>query len=274
MRASPMRQIVATVAVLLLFSWFDALAVAAAVSLSPASATLGGAWGQIQGAPPLTASSVSTAATATGFPDPTIVASAGGPGSVTADLSYYFEIVGPSAVSIPIIIDANLSASIIYNSSGGTGANARFFIQGGGANFIYCVDSDNPNPYNCSGESEVLCSSCVVDLNLPPNIEILAESGVAAAALQGENAVAIVDPSIYINPIFSLADEYAVLLSPGIGNPPPGSVPEPTSLALLATSLLLGFVKIGSHAKSKSRQFKIIDAMIATATAARMMFAR
>ena len=44
------------------------------------------------------------------------------------------------------------------------------------------------------------------------------------------NASALIDPSIFIDPNFADAGLYSIILSPGVGNPAPASVPVPAVL--------------------------------------------
>jgi len=61
-------------------------------------------------------------------------------------------------------------------------------------------------------------------------------------------AQAFLDPSIYIDPAFPDAGLYSIVLSDGIGNPPPLSVPEAVpepSSAMLMLSAPAGLLGLG-----------------------------
>jgi len=54
----------------------------------------------------------------------------------------------------------------------------------------------------------------------------------------GAAAYAVVDPFFEIDPTFAAANNYSLVLSAGIGNAPPASVPEPSSLVLVGAALV------------------------------------
>jgi hypothetical protein len=52
---------------------------------------------------------------------------------------------------------------------------------------------------------------------------------------------AYVDPYVQIDPSFADAADYRLVISDGIGNSPPGPIPEPSTWAMM----LLGFASFG-----------------------------
>ncbi|HTV45434.1 MAG TPA: PEP-CTERM sorting domain-containing protein [Stellaceae bacterium] len=115
-----------------------------------------------------------------------------------------------------------------------------------------CADCEILSEYACSaalddGQTRACIPSIMIDTdtNLLSDMPIFVE--LTAQALETANgtnfASAFADPSFEIDPSFPLASEFSIALSPGIGNPvpPPPSVPEPGSLALLGVALS-GFV--------------------------------
>jgi PEP-CTERM motif len=71
-------------------------------------------------------------------------------------------------------------------------------------------------------------------------------------ALDGDgSALAWIDPYFYIDPTFSLASEYSVVVSAGIGNTP--AVPEPSTWAMM----ILGFLGLGLLAYRRKNRFAL-----------------
>ena len=84
------------------------------------------------------------------------------------------------------------------------------------------------------------CSSVSVDtIALVNSGDLIMVTLNASASLAGaHSAAATVDPFFKIDPTFPLADEFSIVLSPGIGNPIPSErVPEPSSLTLFAAAV-------------------------------------
>jgi hypothetical protein len=73
--------------------------------------------------------------------------------------------------------------------------------------------------------------------------------GALGPASDFDGATVSADPHIYVDPSFTDASDYSILLSAGVGNSLPGGVPEPKSWALM----LLGFAGLGVLMRSRRR---------------------
>lgn len=198
-----------------------------------------------------------------GPPSPFVFARAGSNSSTdvvtSAAIGYSFEWVGPSGVVIPTDLDIVLSASDIGVSDhvGGAEANAEVTSASGavvmGAN-VGCsvnageceVSTQYPvtgTKLPCGPGTSVTCDDSFTGMltaNLDPNVEYFVLLNVGVNANRGNSGSASIDPFIHFAPGFADAGDYQLFLSDGILNEPNGggggsSVPEPSSLALLAT---------------------------------------
>ena len=185
----------------------------------------------------------------------------------SAFAGYSFEWVGPSGVVIPTALDVVLTASDSGTSNyvSGAGANVEVVDTSGvsathpalmGASVSCSVNAGNceastqypvmSTSFDCGPGTSVACDdsfSGTLTANLDPNVEYFVLLGVAANASRGNSASASIDPFIHLAANFADAGNYQLFLSDGIFNEPdqgPGgsTVPEPSSLVLLAT----GFV--------------------------------
>jgi hypothetical protein len=67
------------------------------------------------------------------------------------------------------------------------------------------------------------------------------------------SASAFADPFIFVDPGVAGASQYSIVLSPGVANGLPASVPEPAEWALVATGIL---ALADRHALAKRRCFR------------------
>lgn len=143
---------------------------------------------------------------------------------VTADLDYYFEVVGGnSGDSVPILITTDLLTSGIYPQYGG----ASFSVWNGTTSVIgrtVCTYSSD-----CSATSFSGTFSLSATAGTQYKIHL-------AATAEGIDAFASVDPYIFIDPAFVNAANYQIDVSDGVGNAP-AATPLPATLPLFATGL-------------------------------------
>lgn len=143
----------------------------------------------------------------------------------TATILYWAEVVGPSNVTVPLLISSFASAS----ASGTGAAGASLFFPGGNA-IGACADPSNPS--NCgtqpTSEKTVLPFSILSDV--PFNIL----EGANAGALEPfGSASATLDPTIVIDPSFATGSQFSLIFSSNVSQPSP-VVPEPGTLTLVA----------------------------------------
>jgi hypothetical protein len=190
---------------------------------------------------------ISASATTTGTPNPSMTAyvtdavtTAYGDqgGEALALIRYYFEVVGPSGIQVPLIVNSSAAVS----ASNATGLS--FYDQAGLAiadeygalelNLTACLGAVN---YTCAFPSSFSVAESVSQLSDTMGyVSMSLEMGVSSDSTGGGTISGYIDPLITIDPTFSLANEFTLVFSPGIGNSP-AAVPEPGSLALLCTAL-------------------------------------
>jgi hypothetical protein len=155
--------------------------------------------------------------------------------NTTATIFYWAEVVGPSNVTVPLLISSFATAS----ASGTGAAGAALFFPGG--NFVgVCADPSHPS--NCgtetTSENTVLPFSVLSDV--PFNILEAADAG---AVDPSGAASATLDPTIVIDPSFATGSQFSLIFSSNIS--PPSTVPEPGTLLLTLTGVgLLGLLVV------------------------------
>lgn len=172
-------------------------------------------------------------------------------------LEYYFEVIGGGIQPTPVSVDFNVAWEVDASPQGQTGVGAyadvdflllngnqgpytapAIFVQG-----YLCQSSDlgvlSPleqaqmiNPSTNCGLGSALASA-TLDTNTIYAFGMYAAASVGCGAADcSANALSVVDPSIYIDPTNPGSADYSIVLSPGVGNPAPNSVPEPGSIGL------------------------------------------
>jgi hypothetical protein len=168
-------------------------------------------------------------------------------GRADALLTYAMEIVGPSGL-VPVVIDVSGFASGFSDAGGSFAVETRWNLFDGSV----ALAGDDIRSGQLSGSFSQGFNR-TIDLMLASNqlytVFMLADAA-AAASIEGSQATA----RAFIDPIFSFGagvdPQYAFAFSDGIGNTAPTAVPEPGTLALTSTSLLVA----GCWCRRRARQ--------------------
>jgi len=161
---------------------------------------------------------------------------------------YFFSVVGPTNVSIPIIVFA--SAEVSQPIRAGSSNTVQLFLgtpQSVPLIASACNAGAGSPATVCGGLSASpsfsIASHHVVTSNELDNIQ--ATIFVSANTLFGapeDHQSGFLDPVIMIDPDFSRANEFQIIFSSGVGNV--AAIAEPTTLALLGSGLFgLGMVR-------------------------------
>jgi hypothetical protein len=180
------------------------------------------------------------------FPSPYIqtgaVVANGFYGRVEATLHYQVMVVGPDA-DLPIQIDIGgmaggtvpgdpASGSLLSLKAAWSFASPSEFREGG-----IVIPSVDVNFFDSFHEIIPLTVRTNQALNLTLFADVAARGGVTADGVEvGSQGFAYIDPVFSFGP--GVGPEYSLVFSEGVGNLPISSVPEPGTLALLATGLL------------------------------------
>jgi hypothetical protein len=158
-------------------------------------------------------------------------------------------VVGPpSATPIPIFVQGSAEVS-----SGADGRAEAYFAYQAGLT-IDLVSSSAGLSLTINGLPTPVADGLYnFNMSVPsyPGTPYDVTMEVNSGVLNAGSASAFLDPYFYIDPTFAFASEYSVIVSAGIGNTPPGSVPEPSTWAML----LIGFAGLGyaEYARRRAR---------------------
>lgn len=191
--------------------------------------------------------SATAAANFSPSPDETAVAAVIGQGGSTAlaDIQYYFEAVGPSGISVPIILTA--SGGVTPGLASANTAELQLIPPSGGAQLLvsacasalpagnFCAANGlTEQPSFSIAAPETITSDAIysitMDLDISANTLVLPGGG-------ADSQSGFIDPVVTIDPSFSLADEFTLVFSPGVGNTPAGTIPEPSGWQILLVGL-------------------------------------
>ena len=179
--------------------------------------------------------------------------------SGNAQLTVFFEVVGPSAIhgisitSIPIIltVSGGTSAGSCVGECESAGGLAKFDLEQAGvplAQFCGSTNSGFTGSVQFGGDCGALAptssgtfaitQSLLIDANVEGGFTMNAGAGIRGPVLGTATvaAMASVDPIISIDPSFFFANDFHIEFSPGVA-PIPEPVPEPSSILLLSTAL-------------------------------------
>ena len=162
-------------------------------------------------------------------------------GIESAGGTYYFGIVGPTAVEVPII----LSGAAELRATGGSSVEVgETYGRNGGtySNFgpVRCyVGSQGCGTFTFTQHFSLTAGTDSVggDVGFTTlGIYLIAQEGSAAG---------FIDPVITIDPAFANANQYRIVFGQGAGNP--GTVPEPAAWVLMVA----GFGVVGGSIRSR-----------------------
>lgn len=153
-----------------------------------------------------------------------------------ANITYSFEVVGGTPGQlVPLIIATNLSGTATSVSHADGFASLTVQTSQGFAQV--CVDTSG----RCGGVSQFsgTLTTSAFSGELGDTVVLEAEAS-AGDSLLFESASASADPFIFVDPSFAGANQFTIVVSSGVGNAlPTAAVPEPGSLALLGSAMLL-----------------------------------
>ncbi len=189
--------------------------------------------------------------------DPNGIGNAGGSWRAQSQLTYYFSVIGPQDVIIPILIDYK----IIVSSTGSIYSNNPYYnaiVQSSAGISVHgygdldsvhyisnysTIDQVTGNPFNVDtgGTYTGTLAVDVMTNNVGTGNEISLSASVGGSNYSGYyhglmQGLAYVDPVIRIDPSFANAPLYSIVLSPGAGNTwgnPAAATPEPASMLLM-----------------------------------------
>ena len=152
---------------------------------------------------------------------------------------YYFEVVGPANVEVPLTVSAaaalslgvatpNVAQLYVGNASGPLLTENACY----GAIAINCAGASFQSGFSVT--APITVESNQIGDNVQLSLSVNANTLFSGASSDIQSGY--IDPVITIDPSFSLASEFQLVFSPGVGNSP-SSVPEPATIALFAIGL-------------------------------------
>ncbi len=181
-------------------------------------------------------------AAATGF---------GASNGALAQVKYSFEVVGGNpGDQVPVDIQFDLRTGATVDGIDATfgaiaGAQADITVLNQGQSIFFQCASTERFPTDSCGVSAIFGSATVTATSgdTSNQLQLRVVAGTGPDPFQDSLAAfAFADPFIFVDPGFAGASEYSIVLTPGVGNGIPGSVPEPAEwlLAISGVLVLLG----------------------------------
>jgi len=182
-----------------------------------------------------------------GLPEPSLFAdvsvdpsTSGGSG---AELTVYYEVVGPPGADVPVVVTGTLEAGTVM-LTGATGDSVAQIERADCLNTGCSITSGLANFAECSiGLCDQTVAGTLLHFNVLSNTEfgLYFLDGVTIQNTGSDLATgfAAIDPVVSFDPNFSDAGEFQIFLSDGIGNGGTGggTVPEPGTFALAGIAL-------------------------------------
>jgi hypothetical protein len=165
-----------------------------------------------------------------------------GGGSASISIQYFFQVVGGNpGDTVPILIATNLNVASTSSGGGSFGfAETAVHTSRSGDTFAtVCTDGTcGTSATQFSGTISWLASSGAIG-------DYISVQAVAAVgdSLTAQSSTAFADPFLFIDPAFANAAQYSIVLSPGVGNGLPATVPEPATLGLTSLASVLLILK-------------------------------
>jgi len=161
--------------------------------------------------------------------------------ALASTIVYYFQVeqTAPAPVDVvPLLIQSNVEADAGAAGDGVANAAAAFLVPA--LNISHPVTALCNGIDGCTSSSSMSfndSASATAGQNTQVQIVASGDAGAFGAIVVGGHATfqAIADPSIQIDPSFAFANDFALAFSPNLTS----SVPEPSSIALSATGLLV-----------------------------------
>jgi hypothetical protein len=162
--------------------------------------------------------------------------------TATANLQYSFEVVGGNAGDqVPLLIQTSLFTSATPDAIAYSSLLVTTSLVSD-QQIVECTDITDCSSSNFSGTVSVAATSGSIDTL---SFEIEASAGFTITDNQYAHASA--DPLIYVDPSFSGADNYSILLSDGVGNGI-APAPEPGTFILMCLAGMIISLASRHHA--------------------------